>query len=176
MCPTPHAGECPHGDHSAVIKYSVPLFTPPAAVIRPRLCRQLVKKVRILTSSSDLSLRVFCAKAVGKFKRMPRKERLTYMGVLLEWLCFYYDPVTNSVQLSPKDMVTECALVSRQRASQALQMLEDIEYIVHGSDADGNLRIFFTPALFEDLNVRPDHLRAARLKAERVQRRRGTPS
>ncbi|PQK94898.1 hypothetical protein CG435_22765 [Pantoea ananatis] len=98
------------------------------------------------------------------------------MGVLLEWLCFYYDPVTNSVQRSLRDMITECALVNRQRASQALQTLEDIEYIVRGSDADGNLRIFFTPALFEDLNVRPDHLRAARLKAERVQRNRGTPS
>ncbi|PQK70044.1 hypothetical protein CG431_19985 [Pantoea ananatis] len=176
MCPTLHAGECPHGDHSAVSNHFVPLFTPPATVIRPRLCRQLVKKARLLTSGSGLSLRVFCAKAVGKFKRMPRKERLTSMGVLLEWLCFYYDPVSNSVQRSFREMVMECAFTGRRQADRALQTLEDIEYIVRGSDADGLLHIFFTPSLFKALRIRPDHLRAARLKAERVQRKRGMPS
>jgi incFII family plasmid replication initiator RepA len=163
------------GDHSAFSKYSVPLFTPPTAVIRPRFCGQLVKNVRILTSGSDFTWMVFCARAVGKLKRMPRKERLTSMGVLLEWLCFYYDPVTNSVQRSPREMVKECAFTSRRQARQALQTLEDIEYILRGSNADGSLHIYFTPALFEALKIRPDHLRAARLKAERVQRQRGTP-
>ena len=107
---------------------------------------------------------------------MPRKDRLTSTGVLLEWLCFYYDPVTNSVQRFPGEMVRECAFTGRRQADRALQTLEDIEYIVRRSDADGLLHIFFTPALFKALRIRPDHLRAARLKAERVQRRRGATS
>ncbi|ARF52721.1 hypothetical protein DSJ_26325 (plasmid) [Pantoea stewartii subsp. stewartii DC283] len=135
-----------------------------------------MKRVRILTSGSGLSLRVFCAKAVGKFKRMPRKDRLTSTGVLLEWLCFYYDPVSNSVQRFPGEMVRECAFTGRRQANRALLTLEDTEYIVRGSDADGLLHILFTPDLFTALRIRPDHLQAARLKAERVQRRRGTPS
>lgn len=133
-----------------------------------------MKKARILSSGYRFTVTLFWTKAQGKFKRIPRKQRLT--SVLQEWQFFYYDHVANSVQRTLKEMDTECAFTIRRQASQALKTLEDTGYILRGNGADGDLHIFFIPALFKALNVRPDPLRTDRLKAERVQRKRGMPS
>lgn len=150
--------------------------------MRPHFCCQLMKCARELTSGCRFSFILYRMKWQGKRERKPKSERLRAVVVLLQGLCFFYDPRTNSVQRSLSGLAMDCGLSTESengvirisRASRALYSLEyEFEFIVRGTGDDGDFRIFFTPAFFQALSIRPDHLRAARLKCERFQQRRG---
>ncbi|MCW0350740.1 plasmid replication initiator RepA [Pantoea ananatis] len=182
-CPTPKEDRRRRGDHSALCKCPEPHFEPAPNLVRPRFCRQLMKRARDLTSGCRFSLILYRMKWQGKRERKPKSDRLRAVFVLLQGLCFYYDPRTNIVQRSLTGLAMDCGLatesengvISISRASRALYSLEyEFEYIVRGTGDDGDFRIFFTPALFQALRIRPDHLRAARRKCERSVQKRGT--
>jgi len=184
-CPTPKEDRRRRGDHSAICKCPEPHFEPALNLVRPRFCRQLMRKAKALTHGYRLFMVIYRLKWLGKRERKPRADRLRAVFTLLQGMCFYYDPLTNSVQRSLTLLATDCGLATRSengsisisRAARALQSLEhEFEYIVRGTDEQGEFRIFFTPTLFIALRIRPDHLRAARRKCKRQQLKRGTLS
>ncbi|WP_130835889.1 plasmid replication initiator RepA [[Erwinia] mediterraneensis] len=167
-----------NGDHT-IFQRAEPRFVPSSEVIRPRFCRQLMKKARayVFSYRFHIKMLVMCMRGVRKSK--PRPELLQAIHVLLQGMCFYYNPLTNSVDRSFSELAMECGLatvsrngtVSISRVTRAIQALEkQFGFIVRGAAA----RIYFTPELFKALRIRPDHLRAARRKCERQQNKRGT--
>lgn len=84
------------------------------------------------------------------------------MNALLMAMCFYYDPLSNKVLRSLREIALECGLatkslsgeVSITRAIRALESLEkDFEFVACSSDRYLTAEIFFTPKLFEFLGV-----------------------
>lgn len=95
------------------------------------------------------------------------------MNALLMAMCFYYDPLSNKVLRSLREIALECGLatkslsgeVSITRAIRALESLEKVfEFVACSSDRYLTAEIFFTPKLFEFLGVFPLSLSEARLK------------
>lgn len=135
--------------------------------------------------SYHFNIRIYLKCARGERLRKPRAELLQAIDSLLQGMCFYYNPLTNGIDRSVSELASECGLtstsasgvVSISRASRAIQALDkEFGFIVRELSGfrHDSARFYFTPALFEALKVSPDHLRAARIKSERMQRRGGT--
>ncbi|WP_251301869.1 RepA family replication protein [Escherichia coli] len=98
------------------------------------------------------------------------------------WRCvFYYDPLSNKVLRSLREIALECGLatkslsgeVSITRAIRALESLEkDFEFVACSSDCYSTAEIFFTPKLFEFLGVFPLSLSEARTEVSGRQKQR----
>ena len=165
------------GDHSVAVKRTEPRFIPASGFVRPRFCRQLMKKADGFPFSFRFAIYGYLMCARGERKRKPRHELLCAINALLQGMSFYYDPLTNCVDRSLTALAHECGLatispngtISVTRAYRAARSLEkEYGFIVTGDDG-----ICFTPAFFQTLKVRPDHLHAARLKSERLHHKRG---
>lgn len=176
-------GESLANGQSVVSQQLVPHFTPASDIIRPRFCQQLMKKANGYVFSYHFNIRIYLQCARGERRKKPRVEFLQAINSLLQGMCFYYNPLTNGVDRSVSQLANECGLtstaasgaVSISRASRALQALEnEFGFIVRDLPATRQdaWQFYFTPAFFEALKVSPDHLRAARVKSERLQGRR----
>jgi incFII family plasmid replication initiator RepA len=167
---------CHRGDHSVACKCADPRFNPESDTLRPRFCRQLMKKADGFPFSFRFAIYGYLMCARGERKRKPRRDLLCAINALLQGMSFYYDPLTNRVDRSLPALAQECGLatishngtISVTRAHRAARYLEnEYGFIVRGGEG-----IFFTPAFFRAIKVRPDHLRAARLKSERLHDKR----
>lgn len=178
------SGESLLNGQNVLSQQLVPHFTPASDVIRPRFCRQLMKKANGYVFSYYFNIRIYLQCARGERRKKPRVELLQAINSLLQGMCFYYNPLTNGVDRSVSQLANECGLtstsasgaVSISRASRTLQALEnEFGFIVCDLSVprQNASRFYFTPAFFEALRVNPDHLRAARIKSERLQKRRG---
>jgi len=172
----------PANIQSTISQPPIPHFIPASAVIRPRICRQLMRKPRDCVFSYRFNIRIYFQRARCERRRKSRTELLRTSDSLLQGMCFCYNPLTNEAEHSVSQLASECGLtstsasgtVSISSASRAIQAFErESGFIVQNLPASGG---YFTPAFFEALKVSPDHLRATRVKSERLQRRRGAVS
>ncbi|ELC6383309.1 hypothetical protein Q8V88_004013 [Enterobacter hormaechei] len=144
------------------VKNPTPVFVPSAGNQTLPFCRKLMAKAEGFTSSFEFAVHVAFACADGKRRRMPPVLRRRAIDALLQGMCFYYDPLTNTVLRSAAELAEECGLVivsakgasDASKATRALKFLDEtLGLIVY--EPESQPCISFTPALFRALNVLP---------------------
>jgi incFII family plasmid replication initiator RepA len=155
------------------VKNPEPAFTVPQDYNPWPFSLKLMAKAEGFTGSFDFDIASAISQRDGKRKRKPSVLRLRAMNALLMAMCFYYDPLSNKIQRTLRDMAFECGLachslngdVSIKRAVRALEPLEkDFGFVYCSSAGYATTEIFLTPRLFEFLNVFPQSLSEAKLK------------
>lgn len=150
-----------------------PDFTVPQNYTPWSFALKLMAKADGFTESFEFDIASAISRREGKRKRKPPVLRRRAMNALLMALCFYYDPLSNKVLLSLRDIASECGLVrhsfsgevSIERAVRALESLEkDFGFVSCSSGRYATAGIFFTPKLFEYLGISPQSLSDARQK------------
>ncbi|CAM7588460.1 plasmid replication initiator RepA [Klebsiella variicola] len=150
-----------------------PVFTVPQDYTPWPFSLKLMVKANGFTESFSFDIASAMSRRDGIRKRKPPFLRRRAMNALLMAMCFYYDPLSNKVLRSLREIALECGLatkslsgeVSITRAIRALESLEkDFEFVACSSDRYLTAEIFFTPKLFEFLGVFPLSLSEARLK------------
>ncbi|EAR4972047.1 replication protein [Salmonella enterica] len=155
------------------VKNPEPAFMVPQDYIPWPFSLKLMAKAEGFTEGFEFDIASAISRRDGKRKRKPPVLRRKAMNALLMAMCFYYDPLSNKVQRTPRDMAFECGLarhsltgeVSIERAVGALESLEkDFGFVYCSSACYATAEIFLTPRLFEFLNVFPQSLSEAKLK------------
>lgn len=155
------------------VKNPEPVFLVPQDYSPWPFALKLMAKVDGFTEGFYFDIASAILRRDGKRKRKPPVLRRRAMNALLMAMCFYYDPLSNKVQRSLREMAFECGLVrhsltgevSIERAVRALESLEkDFGFVYRSSAGYATDEIFLTPKLFEFLNVFPQSLSQAKLK------------
>lgn len=155
-----------------------PVFNVPEGKDTSLFCKKLMQKTDGFTEvfAFDIASAFSCAS--GKRKRKPPVLRRRAISALLNAMCFYYDPLSNTVLRTVTELALECGLarkaanghLSIERAVRAIKSLEeDFGFITclapsefHNTQSVHSV-ITFTPRLFEYLGVSPLALIEARL-------------
>ncbi|ELE9730618.1 replication protein [Enterobacter kobei] len=167
-----HNQQCPN--NYVQVKNPEPAFMVSQDYIPHPFSLKLMAKAEGFTESFDFDIASAISQRDGKRKRKPPVLRRRAMNALLMAMCFYYDPLSNKVQRTRRDMAFECGLarhsltgeVSIERAIGALESLEkDFGFVYCSSARYATTEIFLPPSLFEFLNVFPQSLSEAKLKS-----------
>lgn len=159
--------------HYRQVKNPEPAFTVPQDYIPWPFSLKLMAKAEGFTESFDFVIASAISQRDGTRKRKPPVLRRRVMNALLMAMCFYYDPLSNRVQRTLREMAFECGLarhsltgeVSIERAVGALESLEkDFGFVYCQSAGYATAEIFLTPKLFRFLNVFPQSLSEAKLE------------
>ncbi|MBF4180364.1 plasmid replication initiator RepA [Lelliottia nimipressuralis] len=161
------------------VKNPEPAFKVPQDYIPWPFALKLMAKAEGFADSFYFDIASAISRRDGKRKRKPPVLRRRAVNALLMAMCFYYDPLSNKVQRSLREMAFECGLVrhsltgevSIERAVGALESLEkDFEFVNCSSASYATAEIFLTPKLFEYLNIFPQALSEARLRCLNAKR------
>ncbi|OFC63335.1 plasmid replication initiator RepA [Candidatus Erwinia dacicola] len=162
------------------VKNPTPLFVKPKDKGTLPFCLKLMEKAQGFTDRFDFLVHVAFSRSIGKRHRKPPVLRCRVIDVLLQAMCFHYDPLageTGRVQRSVTNLAIECGLATESdngnlsitRVTRALESLaNDFGLIRYDSEFDPVIGcnvpsdIEFTPALFEALDISPEALTAAR--------------
>jgi len=170
---TNHNQQCPH--KYVRVNNPDPVFTVSQDYTPWPFSLKLMAKANGFTESFDFDIASAMSRRDGIRKRKPPVLRRRAMNALLMAMCFYYDPLSNKVLRSLREMAPECGLVSQSlsgevsigRAVRALESLEkDFGFVACSSGRYSTAEIFLTPKLFEFLRIFPLSLSEARLKCQ----------
>lgn len=155
-----------------------PVFNVPEGKEISSFCKKLMQKTDGFTEGFAFDIASAFSCASGKRKRKPPVLRRRAISALLKAMCFYYDPLSNTVIRSVTELALECGLARKsasdyfsiERAVRAIKSLEeDFGFIACLAPSESNNTqyvhsiITFTPRLFEFLGVSPLVLIEARL-------------
>lgn len=150
-----------------------PVFNVPEGKETSSFCKKLMQKTDGFTEGFAFDIASAFSCASGKRKRKPPVLRRKAISALLKAMCFYYDPLSNTVIRSVTELALECGLarksasgyLSIERAVRAIKSLEeDFGFIACLAPSEFNNSIItFTPRLFEFLGVSPLALIETRL-------------
>ncbi|MEQ1960494.1 incFII family plasmid replication initiator RepA [Escherichia albertii] len=141
------------------VKNPNPVFTPREGAGTLKFCEKLMEKAVGFTSRFDFAIHVAHARSRGLRRRA--------IDVLLQGLCFHYDPLANRVQCSITTLAIECGLATESgagklsitRVTRALKFMAELSWITYQTEYDPLIGCYiptditFTPALFAALDV-----------------------
>lgn len=151
-------------------------------------CRKLMARAEGFVYGYDFFIHCVFVSGKGKKYRKPNVRRLQAIDALLQAMCYWYDPATNSVMRTVSQLAEDCGLLSVSaagtrsvsRASRTIQSMADEYGLIichHTSQHDTDRRIhagiWFTPELLSALKISPREWSAARHRAEKQNIRTG---
>ncbi|WP_251301875.1 plasmid replication initiator RepA [Escherichia coli] len=130
-----------------------PVFTVPQDYTPWPFSLKLMVKANGFTESFSFDIASAMSRRDGIRKRKPPFLRRRAMNALLMAMCFYYDPLSNKVLRSLREIALECGLatkslsgeVSITRAIRALESLEKILNLLPAHRIAIQLLRFFSP-------------------------------
>lgn len=157
-----------------------PVFNVPEGKETSSFCKKLMQKTDGFNEGFAFDIASAFSCASGKRKRKPPVLRRRAISALLKAMCFYYDPLSNTVIRSVTELALECGLARKSasgylsieravRAIKSIEIEEDFGFIACLAPSEFNNTqyvhsiITFTPRLFEFLGVSPLALIEARL-------------
>lgn len=164
--------------HYQQVKNPAPVFNAPEGKDTLPFCEKLMQKVAGFTEGFEFDIASAFSRASGKRKRKPPVLRRRAISALLMAMCFYYDPLSNTVLRSISELALECGLSRKdanghlyiERAVKAVKSLEeDFRFIAclalseFSNTKYVHRTITFTPRFFEYLGISPLALIEARL-------------
>jgi len=145
-----------------------PRFIEPEGARTLPFCRKMMNKADGFTSSFRFYVHVLLARAKKTARRRPTASRCEAIDALLQAMCFWYDPANNCVRRSPSELAVDCGLATKLTSgklciAKVTRILTALDkgygLIVYNTRKDPNnnsavkASIWFTPALFEALDI-----------------------